>query len=139
MTTINTAPPPANWYPDPAGGGQFRYWDGVGWTAHLSPQPVPGGGPPAWNDQNAWGGGAVAHRAAYRTTTASTNGKSTGAIVCGALALFVFPIILGPIALHLASKAKERNESMAGTAKSVAMIGFIGGLIIGFLAFRATY
>ncbi|GAB3153508.1 hypothetical protein GCM10027058_22280 [Microbacterium neimengense] len=28
---------PAGWYPDPAGGGGRRYWDGTGWTAHVSP------------------------------------------------------------------------------------------------------
>lgn len=29
------------WYPDSAAGA-LRYWDGVAWTAHLHPHPVPG-------------------------------------------------------------------------------------------------
>ncbi|MCP2369790.1 hypothetical protein BJ978_000466 [Agromyces terreus] len=31
--------PPA-WYPDPAGSGHLRYWDGTQWTEHLAPMPV---------------------------------------------------------------------------------------------------
>lgn len=27
---------PANWYPDPAGRHEYRYWDGVQWTDHVS-------------------------------------------------------------------------------------------------------
>ena len=27
--------PQAGWYPDPAGGGGERWWDGVGWTNHT--------------------------------------------------------------------------------------------------------
>lgn len=27
--------PPAGWYPDPAGGSDQRWWDGVGWTQHT--------------------------------------------------------------------------------------------------------
>ncbi|GAA1824777.1 DUF2510 domain-containing protein [Agromyces salentinus] len=30
---------PAAWYPDPAGSGQLRYWDGTQWTEHLAPVP----------------------------------------------------------------------------------------------------
>ncbi len=45
---------PANWYPDPSGGGGLRYWDGRTWTAHVAP-PAPAyyppygpWGPPPW-------------------------------------------------------------------------------------------
>ena len=27
---------PANWYPDPKGRHQLRYWDGTNWTEHVS-------------------------------------------------------------------------------------------------------
>jgi uncharacterized protein YxjI len=31
---------PANWYPDPAGRHQLRYWDGTNWTEHVSSNGV---------------------------------------------------------------------------------------------------
>jgi uncharacterized RDD family membrane protein YckC len=45
---------PANWYPDPEGGGGLRYWDGVAWTEHRVPpappqySPYAVWGPPPW-------------------------------------------------------------------------------------------
>lgn len=30
------APPPPNWYPDPTARHEHRYWDGTGWTPHVS-------------------------------------------------------------------------------------------------------
>jgi DivIVA domain-containing protein len=39
MTTL----PPADWYPDPGGSGQLRYYDGRDWTDFY--QPAPPGGP----------------------------------------------------------------------------------------------
>ena len=34
MTASN---PPPGWYPDPAGAGGVRYWDGGAWTPHVQP------------------------------------------------------------------------------------------------------
>lgn len=33
-----TAPHPANWYPDPLGRHELRYWDGAAWTDHVASQ-----------------------------------------------------------------------------------------------------
>lgn len=36
---MSTSPP--GWYPDPGSAGQYRWWDGNAWTAHVAP-PVTG-------------------------------------------------------------------------------------------------
>lgn len=36
---------PANWYPDPMGRHQLRYWDGANWTDHVSNNGVQGADP----------------------------------------------------------------------------------------------
>lgn len=40
-------PTPAGWYPDPAGPGSLRYWDGTTWTPHRQPTPLPQAAPSA--------------------------------------------------------------------------------------------
>lgn len=35
--------PSAGWYADPAGSGGLRYWDGNGWTEHVTPVAAPTG------------------------------------------------------------------------------------------------
>lgn len=53
MTTLPpSTSPAAAWYPDPAGSGGLRYWDGLGWTEHVTPPP-----PAAWAVAPAPGGG----------------------------------------------------------------------------------
>lgn len=45
MTTPPGNPPPG-WYPNPAGGGGYRYWDGINWTEEAPPS-APAGVPSA--------------------------------------------------------------------------------------------
>lgn len=60
-------------------------------------------------------------------------GYSVAAIVFGAVALVFCPLVLGIVALLLSKKAKTRGESLAGVARTVSIIGLVGGLIIGVL------
>jgi hypothetical protein len=39
-------PVAAQWHPDPSGRHQFRYWEGSGWTAHVSDDGVVSHDPP---------------------------------------------------------------------------------------------
>ncbi|MGY1615629.1 LURP-one-related/scramblase family protein [Geodermatophilus sp. SYSU D00691] len=39
-------PPPPGWYPDPAGSGGTRWWNGQGWTDHVQAPPAPPPPPP---------------------------------------------------------------------------------------------
>lgn len=43
LEAMTNAPqqPPAGWYPDPAGSGDERYWDGVAWSQSTRDKPVP--------------------------------------------------------------------------------------------------
>jgi len=34
--SLPTTAPPADWYPDPSGEWEHRYWNGHSWTAHVS-------------------------------------------------------------------------------------------------------
>ena len=49
MTTPPGNPAPG-WYPDPAGGGSYRYWDGIKWTDAATPGARSGWltGKPKW-------------------------------------------------------------------------------------------
>ena len=37
-----SAPPPADWYPDPHGGPYLRWWNGAAWAALTKPHAAPG-------------------------------------------------------------------------------------------------
>ncbi len=45
LADVTQPPPPPGWYPDPAGNGGTRWWNGMDWTDHVQhaapPPPVP--------------------------------------------------------------------------------------------------
>jgi uncharacterized protein YxjI len=45
VAAVTQPPPPPGWYPDPAGNGGTRWWNGMDWTDHVQhaapPPPVP--------------------------------------------------------------------------------------------------
>ena len=50
-------PPPAaasGWYPDPAGSGSLRFWDGTRWTEAISSAVPPAGPHNARDDTRSW-------------------------------------------------------------------------------------
>jgi uncharacterized membrane protein YvbJ len=62
------------------------------------------------------------------------NSYSTVSMIMGAIAIWIFPIIFGPIALILGAVAKSKNESKATTAIVIAALGTVFGMIFGALA-----
>ena len=46
VTTVTPTAAPANWYPDPAGRHQWRFWDGSTWTERVADQGVEAFDPP---------------------------------------------------------------------------------------------
>ncbi|HEX8051731.1 MAG TPA: DUF2510 domain-containing protein [Thermoleophilaceae bacterium] len=107
--------PPPNWYPDPRGEAELRYWDGSQWTEHThsgqaaaapaSPPPAQApppqapapAGPPAAGTPTAAGG---YHQPAYQQGAAapagggSTGGSKLPLIIGGALAAVALVVVL---------------------------------------------
>lgn len=60
-----------------------------------------------------------------------SSGLTYGAFACAGISTLFFPIVLGPVAIVLASVALSRKEPHAGLALGLSIAGMIIGVIIG--------
>jgi hypothetical protein len=91
---MTEAQSPPGWYPDPAGSGQQRYFDGTTWTENYAP-----GAPPA-------------------ATAAGKKGHGCLYAVLGAVAVIGLLIVFGIVALGGA--AKKVSDDITKTNQQVA-------------------
>lgn len=94
----NTAAP-AGWYPDPAGTGGQRYFDGTAWTEHFFPPPPPPSygyavGRPPWK-------GAQYGRPAFGPGALANPGRRLGARLLDGLVLLPVIIAFSAVAIVL--------------------------------------
>ena len=91
---------PAGWYPDPAGSGGQRYFDGVTWTGHFvpPPPPMPGYGYPV--GQPPWKG-AQYGRPPEGSGSLANPGRRLGARLLDALVLLPVLIIFAGVTIAL--------------------------------------
>jgi uncharacterized protein len=110
-------PPPAaapGWYPDPAGGGSMRYWDGSRWTDAVSSAVPPAGPHNARDDARAWA--LAAHLSALLS------------LVVG------FPFV-GPLVVYLARKDDPFVRRHAAEALNFNLSVMIYAIVLGITTF----
>lgn len=64
-------------------------------------------------------------------------GFSIAAIICGLIAVFFFPYVFGLIGIVLGIVARSRGERWSTWAIVVPIVGFLVGMALAFLVFRA--
>ena len=141
---MTTAPPPADWYPDPAGSGWLRFWDGTAWTGHCAaPPPVHGypAAPYGLPPQGPWGKppwkGAELGRPATGSGALAEPGRRLGARMLDLL-LFVpvFGVLLtvtlliaaphfGPLFPDLSTSGGNYGGPGPSAAQPVPTPGFV--------------
>lgn len=113
------------WYPDPQAQGVNRYWDGTAWTNMTAAAPA-AGMPPAPGMLTAMPPVAV---------PASTSMLFTIlALVSGAVAIFFFPVIFGPLGMIFAAIGIKKNQKYARVALFVALGCMVIGMALGLMA-----
>lgn len=122
MASAQTSAPPG-WYLDPTDPSMERHWDGSSWQPYLRPA-----GPRPGHVDDA----APAAGAPVQAQAEADRGSPWAAlaIAIGAIAMFLLPLILGPIALLLAGVAVLRHEPMRFTALQAAVGGTVVGLLL---------
>ncbi len=124
MDAVPQAPSPG-WYPDPVAPGAVRWFDGSGWTPHVSPAPpVAGGYAPLLTAAAAGIGATPADPVHWLLPT----GRTWQSIVAGYVALVaVFVWFLGPVALLLGVAALRASAAGRGHGRGRAWFAVVVG------------
>ncbi len=64
-----------------------------------------------------------------RVSEETARGLAVASLVCGILAIFAAPYLLGPIALALGGIVLQRTPALRGTHHGLALCGFILGCV----------
>jgi hypothetical protein len=125
--------PAAGWYPDPAGSGGMRWWDGTSWGDQVQPAPPPveqpASGQPWAGGQQQWGPGAPAQQWTPQQAAAPTGfaKRNTNSLVVAAIAVIyvvlaatVHVVVLGFLPVLFAVRAVQGKEPLAWPAVGVA-------------------
>ena len=110
-------PPPAaapGWYPDPAGSGSMRYWDGTRWTEATSSAVPPASRHNARDDTRTWA--LAAHLSALLS------------LVIG------FPFV-GPLVVYLVKKDDPFVRRHAAEALNFNLSVMLYAIVLGVLTF----
>ncbi|HWC26259.1 MAG TPA: DUF4870 domain-containing protein [Solirubrobacteraceae bacterium] len=104
-------PPAAGWYPDPAGSGSHRYWDGARWTDAMSSAIPPASPDNARDDARAW---------------------ALGAHLSALLGLFVAGLtFVGPLVIYLVRKDDPFVRRHAAEALNFNLSVMLYAIVIG--------
>jgi hypothetical protein len=123
----------AGWYPDPAGSGGMRWWNGTSWGDQVEPAPQPvvqaTPGQPWDGGQQQWGAGAPAQQWTPQQATAPAGfaKRNTNSLIVAAIAVIyvvlaatVHVVVLGFLPVLFAARAVQGKEPLAWPAVGIA-------------------
>jgi hypothetical protein len=127
---------PANWYPDPSGRHQLRYWDGTRWTENVSnggvvsrDDPVASPAAPAPPPPAAWGQQPAQPLNGLATALTVLLVLTMLAALAAAAALFNRASLLDDLFSTSFQEVEDADNSVAGTIVLFALLFIATGIV----------